>query len=280
LKRRASWLLGLVLGLALGLVTACGHQETVASDVVVSIDGELIAYGDFEAYLRANVGPEEADLSADTLSGLFDQFLDELLLVRLAIEGGLVDGDIDQRQALAYLLRDAPQGWSRVEVEAFYRAHLRDYTRPERVHVRQILAADRKVLEEAQRALANGEAFVEVAVRLSEGPKAHLGGDQGTLARDDLPPKFADLIFPLAPGETTDMIKTDYGFIVFQVVERRPALTMTLEEAEPDIRRRLEEQRVDQQIGSFIQDARERYNVEVFPQNLPFDYQGTYAIPE
>ena len=267
--------------LALLLLPGCGaDRSTVPSDVAVSIDGELLPYSEFEHYLDVNVGEGGGDLESETLSRLFDQFLDEQLLVRLAIEGGLVEGDVDQRQALSYLLRSTPRDWSRGEIEAFYRAHQSDYTRPERVHLRQILTGDREVAEEAQRALDQGEDFAEVAARLSKGPKAHLGGDQGILGRDDLPPKFVDVAFSVEPGENTDVIDAEYGFLIFQVLERLPARVVPLEEAESDIRRRLEEQRVDEQIGSFIQDARERYNVEVFPQNFPFDYQGTYATSE
>lgn len=274
------WLIGSLAFSAL-VLTSCGPESsTVPSDMAVSIDGELLPYSEFEHYLDVNVGAGGGDLESETLSRLFDQFLDEQLLVRLAIEGGLVEGDVDQRRALSYLLRGAPRDWSRGEIEAFYRAHQSDYTRPERVHLRQILTGEREVAEEAKRALAQGEDFAEVAARLSRGPKAHLGGDQGILGRNDLPPKFVDVAFITEPGATTDVIDAEYGFLIFQVVERLPARVVPLDEAEPDVRRRLEEQRVDQQIGSFIQDARERYNVEVFPQNFPFDYQGTYATSE
>lgn len=267
--------------IALLVLTSCGPESsTVPSDTAVSIDGELLPYSEFEHYLDVNVGAGAGELEGETLSQLFDQFLDEQLLVRLAIEGGLVEGDVDQRQALSYLLRSTPRDWSRGEIEAFYRAHQSDYTRPERVHLRQILTGESEIAQEAKRALEQGEDFAQVAARLSKGPKAHLGGDQGILGRDDLPPKFVDVAFSTEPGTTTHVIDAEYGFLIFQVVERLPARVVSLEEAEVDIRRRLEEQRVDEQIGSFIQDARERYNVEVFPRNFPFDYQGTYATSE
>ncbi|MDA8020130.1 MAG: peptidylprolyl isomerase [Thermoanaerobaculia bacterium] len=269
------------LGLVVFLLPGCGRESTVASDVAVSIGGEVLTYSEFERYLDTNVGPEGGDLGSETLSRLFDQFLDEQLLVRLAIEGGLVEGGgVDQRRALAYLLRDSAGDWSQAEIGAFYRAHQRDYTRPERVHLRQILAPERSVVEEARLALDQGEDFVQVAARLSKGPKAHLGGDQGILARDDVPTRFVDRVFATEPGKTTDIIDAEYGFLIFQVVERLPQRVVPLEEAEPDVRRRLDEQKVDAQIGSFIQDARERYNVEVFPRNFPFDYQGTYATSD
>lgn len=270
----------LLLLALLALFAACEQESNVGTDVAVSIDGELLPYAAFEEYLRVNVGSEETDLGSDTLSRLFDQFLDEQLLVRLAIEGGLVEGEVDQRRALSHLLRDVPRDWTRAEIDAFYRAHPRDYTRPERIRLRQILTSERVTAEEARSALDQGEDFAEVAARLSEGPKAHLGGDQGILGKDDLPPKFADRVFATESGRTTDIIEAEYGFLIFQVVERLPARRIPLDEAEADIRRRLDEQRVDEQIGSFIQDARERYNVAVFPQNVPFDYQGTYATSD
>ncbi len=49
------------------------------------------------------------------------------------------------------------------------------------------------------------------------------------------------------------------------------------EEMEPEIRRTLERRGVDEMVESFVQEARERYNVSVFPHNFPFDYQGDYV---
>ena len=34
---------------------------------------------------------------------------------------------------------------------------------------------------------------------------------------------------------------------------------------------------LDEIVAGFIYEARERYNVVVFPSNIPFDYQGDYA---
>lgn len=249
----------------------------MASDVAVSIDGEVVAYPEFEAYLRDNVGADEGELDSATLSRLFDQFLDEQLLLRLAIERGMVQGEVGQRSALGFLLRESRRKWSRAEVEQFYRAHRGEYEHPERVRLRQILTHDRTRAEEALAALESGKDFAEVAAELSEGPKAHLGGDQGVLARSDLPPKFVDVIFGLEPGETTEVIEAEYGFLVFEVVERLPAETVPLAAVEQEVLRRLEERHVDEQIGAFVEEARERYNVEVFPRNFPFEYQGAYA---
>ena len=75
----------------------------------------------------------------------------------------------------------------------------------------------------------------EVARRLSRGPRADGGGVQGELARSDLPPSYADLIFALKPGEVSPVVPAEYGFHLFQVIEREPAEVVPLAAARGEI---------------------------------------------
>ncbi|MEM9597589.1 MAG: peptidyl-prolyl cis-trans isomerase [Acidobacteriota bacterium] len=256
---------------------ACTRPPVTSSDVVLSIDGEVLPYSQYEDYLVRNVDRGDVDLEPAAMSLLFDRFVEEQLFLRLAIEGGLVEPDIDLRRAMAFLLRDVGREPSPEELDAYYRAHLSEYRRSERVRLRQILVHEREIADSALQALRSGEPFVEVAARLSQGPKAHLGGDQGVLARGDLPPKFTDLVFGLEPGESSDVLEADYGFQIFLVEARFPARVVPFEEALPDLRRQIERREVDKRVGQLLAAAQERYNVEVFPANLPFDYRGSYA---
>jgi hypothetical protein len=284
----------LLLVLALPLLVGCGARETPHADVAVSIDGQEIPYRRFEEYLRRHVDPQDPPLEDAVQSRLFDQFLDEQLLIRLAVERGLrtgvsgsepiaADGTIadtgpDHRRAVAFLLRDTPPpSWSEAELAAYYEAHRRDFVRPEQVRLRQILVQERERAEEARAAVERGAPFPEVAARFSQGPKAHLGGDQGRLGRDDLTAGLVDVIFGLEPGEVSDVVAADYGFLIFQVVERYPAETLPLVAARSKIRRVLLRRYVDQLVGGFVETARQRYNVEIHRHNIPFDYGGSYA---
>ena len=267
----------LATGFALALAS-CRQPPAIGADVAVRIDGEEIHYGDFEAYLRQNLDGTDSSLDSEVQSQLFDQYLDAQLLIRLAIERGLVEPGVDHRQAMAFLLRDdSRRHWTEAELRAYYLAHQSDYRRPEEVHLRQILVSDRDDAEQAQRAIAAGEDFAEVAARFSQEPRAYLGGDQGRLARDDLPSAYVDAIFELAPGEVTSIISADYGYHLFQVVERYPAEILPLEEVSAEIGSILDRRRLDELVEGFVLEARERYNVVVFPANFPFDYQGDYA---
>ncbi|MCG8462404.1 MAG: peptidyl-prolyl cis-trans isomerase [Holophagales bacterium] len=257
-------------------LAACARAPRVPTDAAVSIDGEEIPYSQFESFVRQQVDQDGLELDTVGLSTLFDQFLDEQLLVRLAIERGLVEGEVDERRALAFLLRDSRRHWSDMEIEAYYRSHRQHFERPEQVRLRQILVHEQATAEEALAALAAGESFEEVAARFSQGPTAHLGGDQGTLSRDDLVPKFGELLFELEPGATTGIVEADYGLQIFQVVERLPATVVPLEQAEPEIHRQLERGHLDEQVETLRAEARERYNVTVFRPNIPFDYRGSH----
>ncbi len=267
-----------MLGLAGFLLAGCPQPPAIGVDVAVRIHGEEIRYDQFEAYLRDNVDSTDPSLEGEVQSRLFDQFLDEQLLTRLAVERGMVEPGSDLRDAVGFLLEGFPrEGWTDSRLQAYYQAHLSEYRRPEEVHLRQILVADRETAEQALGAIAGGDDFGQVAARFSQEPNAQLGGDQGRLAREDLPTAFAGAIFELEPGEVTGVVAADYGFHLFQVVERFPAKLLAFEEVADSIRGVLERQRVDEIIAGFIEEARERYNVTIFPANIPFDYQGDYA---
>jgi hypothetical protein len=288
----AAVLLGLLGLLAAG---ACRREPPPAPDAVARIGGEEVRYDRFAAYLSRAVGDSDSALPGDALSALFDQFLDEQLLARLAVDRGLLapgDHGGGPRRALDALLADgrarpaaAP---ARAEVEAYYAAHRSEFIRPERVRLRQILVEDRATADRAAREIAAGASFEDVARRLSRGSRTgaaagsggYVGGDQGELSRTDLPPAYADTIFGLAPGGVSRVIPADYGFHLFQVVEHLPPQILPLGEVEGEIRARLERQVADRRLATLVGECRKRYDVEVYARNLPFDYEGNYREPK
>ena len=280
-RRLAAALVSATLFFSLLVLVGCGDEEQNAADqAAVTIDGEKIRYGQVRAYASESLSlqPDEmGEVSDEVWIALFDQFLDAQLLMRLAVERGLVDGEVDETRAIMFLLRDAQTEPARSEIEAVYRSRRQEFEKPERVRLRQILVPDRETALEAQDAIRSGDSFVEVAARFSQGPTAQLGGDQGLLAREDLPPKFVDLIFSLAPGEMSGIVDSDYGFQIFQVEEKLAAELPSLEDVLPTIRESLQRRRVDEHMGSLLAEARERYRVVLYPNHIPFDYRGFYA---
>ncbi|HSG39852.1 MAG TPA: peptidylprolyl isomerase [Thermoanaerobaculia bacterium] len=264
-------------GMAL-LLMACERPAPPPPDVVALIGETEVRYAEFEDYLSTAVGETSGTLGGAVLSGLFDQFLDERLLARLAVDRRIVksaEGAAGRRRAIDALLQEGlRQEPAAAEVAGYYQAHRQEFARPERVRVRQILTEDRASAEKALREIAAGKPFEEVARRLSKDPSASSGGYQGELSRDELPPAFAATIFALRAGEVSGLVPAGYGFHIFQVTERQPAEVVPLEAARDEIVARLRRDRADRLLGSLVQEARSRYNVKVYERNLPFGYEG------
>lgn len=277
MTRAAAWLVPWSLLAAL----ACQRSAPPAPDVVARIgDVQEVHYAEFESYLERTVGDPESVLASDVLSQIFDQFLDEKILVQLAADRGLVtagDGTRRERRAIDALLADGlRQEPSAQEIARYYQEHRQEFARPERVRLRQILTEDRAMAERALQEVAAGVDFAEVARKLSRDPSASSGGYQGELSRDDLPPAFADVIFALKPGEVSRIVPADYGFHLFQVVARAPAEVVPLDAARGEVAATLRQQQADRLLASLVTEGRNRYNVEVHARNLPFNYAGSY----
>ncbi|HEX2254538.1 MAG TPA: peptidylprolyl isomerase [Thermoanaerobaculia bacterium] len=280
---RSIVLAGGVLCCAL-LLPGCGSDAPPPADAAAEVAGSPVRWEEFEAYLERQLGDSGASLGSDVLSELFDQFLDERLLARLAAERGLVTGSggpgAPQRAVERLLAEEAPEAPTAAEVAAFYEAHRQEFRRPERVRLRQILTEDRDAAERALSRVRSGAEFAAVAASSAGDPGlAAAGGLQGELARDELPPAFATTIFALAPGEVSDVIQADYGFLVFQVVERLPAEVVPLVEAHGEIEATLRRQAADRRLAELVDEARRRYDVVVYERNLPFNYRGSYLAP-
>lgn len=271
----------LLLAAVVGSLLACQRQEKVPpADVIATLGEQVVRYPELEAHLARSLGDEAGALAPAVMSKLLDQFLDERLLAELAIARGLPEPGTGRAAAEALLaLYPAQLIPTDSEIADYYAANGQEFARPERVHLRQILVTERALAERAIAELRRGVDFAEVAARLSADPRAAQAGDQGVLSRDDLPPAFVEPIFALAPGESSEIVTADYGFLIFQVLARWPAETLPLAEAAAEIRTTLSRRRADQLLDSLLAEARTTFPVTVLAGNLPFSYQGIYVSP-
>jgi hypothetical protein len=272
--RAAIGLLALAIAAAL---LACRQEPPVSADLAARLGEDGVPYARFEAFVRQQVGESGGGLDSAVLSQLFDQFLAEQMLTRLAVEEGRVPPGASPRQAADALLAEAGVAPAAEEVRAWYQAHGAELGLGDRVLLRQILVADEAQAEAARRRIEAGESFAEVARDLSRDPSAPVGGLQGEIALEDLPATFAAQIAALAEGEVGEPIQASDGWHLFAVEQRLPARQRPLAEVRPEIEARLLGERSDALLARRLAEAAGRYNVTVYAQNLPFEYRGRYA---
>jgi parvulin-like peptidyl-prolyl isomerase len=106
--------------------------------------------------------------------------------------------------------------------------------------VREEVARRRRFAEELRAKAARGSDFARLAREHSEDPSSReQGGDLGAFARGTHTRAFDDAAFALRPGALSGVVQTEYGFHVIKVSAREAARALTLDEAAPEIRRRL-----------------------------------------
>jgi peptidyl-prolyl cis-trans isomerase C len=114
------------------------------------------------------------------------------------------------------------------DVAARYQARREQLTRPAEVRVRQVLVRTQEEARHLLDQIRAGSLTVEQAAqRFSSGLEADQGGDLGWFARGELPDAF-DVCFSLDKGAVSDVVPSDYGFHVFQVIDARDARTEDL----------------------------------------------------
>ncbi len=263
--------------LVLSLTSGCG-DELPPPDIVARVAGTQIELTSFESYLEQSSIDLDAGLDDRVLTEIFDEFLDETLVLTMAVDDGVVPADASRWEALESLIRTRVADVLTDErVLLYYRSNSERFNRPERVRLSQILVGDRGSAERAHEELKSGVPFAEVARRLSTEPAAALGGDQGFLGRDDLPPTFVETIFGLEVGEFSDIVAVDYGFHIFQVTDRRPAEVVPVDQAAVEIREQLRRTESAEIRAQLVEEARGRYNTVVYASNLPFHYRGSHS---
>ncbi|MBQ5961531.1 peptidylprolyl isomerase [Massilia sp. ZL223] len=91
---------------------------------------------------------------------------------------------------------------------------------PENASPEQI-AARRARAEEVMRQLRTGADFAKTAATYSDAPDALKGGDIGWRDPDRLPPVFAGELRKIQPGQVTQIIKTNVGFHILKMSNKR-----------------------------------------------------------
>jgi peptidyl-prolyl cis-trans isomerase D len=169
---------------------------------------------------------------------------------------------IGEQRKIKYVLLDRDQAKLKVavppaDVQRYYNDNIQQYQTPEQVRASHILlqtagkdeAAVRKQAESILQQVKSGGDFAELAKKYSEdtGSKAN-GGDLDYFGRGRMVPEFETAAFAMQPGQVSDLVKSQFGFHIIKVVDKRPASTRTLDEVRAQIQEQLALQMADARI--------------------------------
>jgi peptidyl-prolyl cis-trans isomerase C len=105
----------------------------------------------------------------------------------------------------------------------------------EEVHARHILVPTEDEAKAILAQLKGGADFATLAKEKSKDPGAAEGGDLGYFTKDQMVPEFAEVAFKLDKGQLSDPVKTQFGWHIIEVEDKRIKPTPTFEQVKPQL---------------------------------------------
>lgn len=172
---------------------------------------------------------------------------------------------------------------SDAQVKEFYDQNKDKLAQPERVQASHILiripegASDDVIKQKEQAAQAaaerarKGEDFATLAKELSEEPIAKMsGGDLGYFPKEQMVPEFSEAAFSQKVGEIGNPVKTQFGWHVIKVTDKKPAGTPELAEIKEELTGLMKNMQQQQAISEAIDKLRKDSKVEInLPESTP-----------
>ena len=244
--------------------------------ILASFGEHIITLGEFNQ-LWEEV-PEEYKLQLDK-SMVLDQMISEKLLIQEAKDMGLEeDKDIleqikkmtEQILAQALIEREILDKISvnDEEVLDYYEQNKDSFTEKEQVHLYNILLETEEEAQNVLEQLKAGEDFSEIAIEKSSGPSAAQGGDLGYVAKGTIIPEIEEVIFALELEELSEVVKTDFGFHILKINEKKPETVKTLEEVKEEILQTLLPDKQKEAFENLLEELKGKVEIEIDEEAL------------
>ena len=242
--------------------------------VVATVNGQQIRLSELEVAQQA-LPPQYRNMP---LKAVFPALLDRIIDSKLVVADGRknkVTDDAAFKKRMAFvedqvlqdfwLQREIAKRVTPEKMQQRYQERLKSTPAEEEVHARHILVATEDEAKALIADLKKGGAFDKLAKEKSTDKASGAeGGDLGWFKKTDMVKEFADAAFALKKGELTDApVKTQFGYHVIKLEDRRQAPPPTFEELADQIREELARETVTQILDQLRAGAKiEKFNID------------------
>jgi len=188
------------------------------------------------------------------LEQIYDQLLDQVITNELVLDQAKkqkIEDDPKVKEAFndaknnilrrAWVAKKVEADITEAQVKARYDELIKTVQPQEQVHARHILVDSEDAAKAVLADLKSGVSFEDEAKAKSKDPSGKTnGGDLGFITQNETVKEFSDAAFALKPGEmTTTPVKTQFGYHIIKVEDRRMAPPPTFDEAKGQVRQEL-----------------------------------------
>jgi peptidyl-prolyl cis-trans isomerase C len=221
--------LGLAAAGCLAMVLLAG-PASAEDKVLAKVNGSEIRQSDV-ALAEEELGPSLAQMDPASKDENVLAFLIDMKVVSKAAEDKKVEDSDDFKKRMGFtrsrLLMDsllASEGKAATTDEAMkkvYEDASKQISGEQEVHARHILVDTEEEAKAVKAELDKGADFAELAKKKSKDPGASDGGDLGFFTKDQMVPEFSAVAFALEPGKISDPVKSQFGWHIIKVEEKR-----------------------------------------------------------
>ena len=202
-----------------------------ASDPVVArVNGVDIRQSDL-ALAEEDVGADMQAVSPEAKREHLISYLADIIMVTQAADKKKLADNPDFKRRLAFLRNKLLMGYelqqeakNALTDEALHQTYneaVKSMAGQEEVRARHILVQGEDEAKAILEQLKKGADFATLAKEKSKDPGAAEGGDLGYFTKDQMVPEFADVAFKMYPGQLSNPVKTQFGWHIIKLEDKR-----------------------------------------------------------
>jgi peptidyl-prolyl cis-trans isomerase C len=246
LSKGMSAMIALARSVALAACLAFALPAFAQSDpVVAKVNGKEIRQSDLAA-AEEELGQNAAQLPPDAKREYLISYLTDAALVAKAAEDNKIADDAEFKRKLAsartkilmevYLTQEAKKAATDAEMRKVYEEAIKQVASEEEVSARHILVETEDEAKKIVADLKKGGDFAAIAKEKSKDPGSKdNGGDLGFFTKDQMVPEFAEVAYKLDKGQLSDPVKTQFGWHVIKVDDKRKKPAPTFEQVKDQV---------------------------------------------
>jgi peptidyl-prolyl cis-trans isomerase C len=228
-RARRGWLCGLAAAVLVQLAFAAPLRAADGDPVIARVNGTEIRASDL-AIAEEDVG-SNLPMTGEARRDYLTKYLSDMVLVAQAAETKKVQDREDFKRRLAYsrdkllmemmLQQEGKASISEGALHQLYDEATKQMAGEKEVHASHILVDTEDEAKAILAELKKGGDFAAIAKQKSKDPGAANGGDLGYFTSDQMVPEFAQAAFKLEAGQLSDPVKTQFGWHIIKVEEKR-----------------------------------------------------------
>ena len=155
------------------------------------------------------------------------------------------------------------------DIQAFYAANSEAFILlDDEVRAYHILCATKPEADSIRKRLVAGEDFEAIIHSLNR-DSVQVDWDLGYFTRDQIMPEISKVVFDLPPSAYSPPIKSEFGYHILKVVDKKKkGEKKEVEAVKEEIRIKLEEQKRQENYQRFLSQTKSKYKIQSFFQLL------------